>query len=650
MSIRPKADKDHLKDQAQALIAVLPTTLEADPLVFLTTGKTLVDLHPFARGEGERDKPGGIWLGPFKGRPELILQLAPALKDRLLPLAEKSVIGMLNSLRGWWRIFDVAEAAGEPVVTTVADLSNVHKQLAYDAGMRSGAFGQFVSVANVVRQLRKVGQLHWPSPTDPTPRRDIPPTWQSDILRHALKRAWYSIVDRWALADRLLSTDDPVDAECERLRKNYRFYAAEQVRHKNPRPSFAAMREGFSTNKAFYDTGLNLQDMLRGFYPDGDDIRTAFHLCLITTGWNPAVLLNIRIDEEYIIAHPKNPGRYILRSTKDRAGGTEITTEGLFKTQAGAAFIVQHLIQRTAPLRKELRKTLEAEIKKLEICTDGRELLELQATIKDIQEALNSPWIYAASNNVEIKWLHDDNFAQAGNKQFIRRFIDSINRKLAPDRRLAHINPTDLRDIFAVNVYRASGGSILAVMKALGHRSLSSTPAYLSNTLVKLEHRKLTLAFGNGFWSEIKTHGRVDPTILAKIARYGPVTPDEFQRLIFYRSLPKTRMGTRCKSPHTPPAHIAPDFVPDGVKVCEPQRCLLCIEHAVILEDSLPGIARRCAELRSIRSESGQAAWVGSSFSEELENVEAALTLFDTAEVERLLSEYGAEPAIHSFA
>jgi len=650
MSIRTKADKDHLKDHALPLAAVLPTTLDDDPLVFLTASKVLVDLHPFAAGAGERASPTGIWLGPFKGRPKLIRELAPALKDRLLPLAEKSVIGMLNSLRGWWRVFDAAEAAGEPVLISVLQLSNVHKQLAYDVGMRRGAFTQFVSVANIVRQIGKATQLYWPPPNDPEPRRDIPPTWQSDVLRHALKRAWYAVIDRWSLADQLLTADGPLDVESQRLQINYRFYAAEQVRLGTPRPKFSDMRSGFTTNAAFYATGLNGLDMLRGFHPDGDDIRTAFHLCLITTGWNPAVLLNIDVEDEYIGPHPKSPDRYILRSTKDRAGGAEMTSEGLFKTQAGAGFIIQYIIRRTAPLREELRKSLCAIQEDIKRCIVPKQLLALQAKAKKLEGAIRTPWLYAATNHSEVQWLHDDNYAQGGERQFLRRFIESLNKQLPADKHLAHINPTDLRDIYAANVYRASGGSILAVMKALGHRRLSSTPSYLANTLIRLEHRKLILGFGNGFWGEIRTHGRIDPTILAKISRHGPVIPAEEQRLIFYRSLPRTRVGTRCTSPHTPPVRIAPDFVPDGVKVCDVQRCLLCIEYAVILEDSLPGIARRSVELSAIRERMGLVAWGTSSFREELENVELALDLFDRASVEDLLAKFRSDPVICDFA
>jgi hypothetical protein len=53
--------------------------------------------------------------------------------------------------------------------------------------------------------------------------------------------------------------------------------------------------------------------MLCGSYPDSFDIRVAFHLCMATTGWNPAVLLSLDVTTSIIEKHPKDPGRYILR-------------------------------------------------------------------------------------------------------------------------------------------------------------------------------------------------------------------------------------------------------------------------------------------------------------------------------------------------
>jgi hypothetical protein len=94
--------------------------------------------------------------------------------------------------------------------------------------------------------------------------------------------------------------------------------------------------------------------MLCGSYPDSFDIRVAFHLCMATTGWNPAVLLSLDVTTSIIEKHPKDPGRYILRGTKARTGGAEQLSEGLLKSQGSAGFIIQALIARTKSLRESL--------------------------------------------------------------------------------------------------------------------------------------------------------------------------------------------------------------------------------------------------------------------------------------------------------
>jgi len=104
-------------------------------------------------------------------------------------------------------------------------------------------------------------------------------------------------------------------------------------------------------------------------------------------------------------------------------------------------------------------------------------------------------------------------------------------------------------------------------------------------------------------------------------------------------------MGTRCADPHNPPRHIDPDFVPDGQKLCEVQRCILCSEHAVILPESINGLARRGVELRSLNQSVNIVAWEKSTFREELDNIEFALKLFDPIQVEQLLKKYSEESA-----
>lgn len=177
-------------------------------------------------------------------------------------------------------------------------------------------------------------------------------------------------------------------------------------------------------------------------------------------------------------------------------------------------------------------------------------------------------------------------------------------------------------------------------MKALGHRSISSIQGYLNNTLLNDEHKKLYITFSEALWSEIATHQRIDPTIIAHRSRYGSVSSEQRKRIEDYRTLMRSRVGVGCADPTNPPKRIAPDFIADGKAMCHIQRCTLCLENAVILPDSLSGLCKRLAELRHLQSKMSIMAFQESAFLEEMENTEIALIAFAPQEVMQLLEKW----------
>lgn len=390
--------------------------------------------------------------------------------------------------------------------------------------------------------------------------------------------------------------------------------------------------------------------MLCGSYPDGNDIRTAFHLCLATTGWNPAVLLSLDATQTFIEQHPKDPGRYILRGKKARAKGTEQLNEGLFKSQGSAGVVLQTLMARTTLLRESLNTDLHLCRTQLAQMTSAThtvaDMKAMRTRITALEQGVRSPWLFFSNNHTEIQWLTDDNFAKGSrrksqkNTTFLDELITAINLKQPKDKQLSRLMPSDLRDAYAAYHYHASGGSILYVMKVLGQRSVRSTQGYLHNTLLKEEHRKLFGTFSDALWSEMEAHGRVDPTILAQRSRYGGISSEQRKRLHDYRTMMRSRLGIACADPMNPPQHIDPHFKPDGKAKCHVQRCTLCLENAVLLPESLPGLCMRLAELRYHRSRMSVIAFQNSSFLEEMDNTELALRAFDTEESERLLEEW----------
>jgi len=647
--------KDHLKALAPSL-AVVPTggaelrSEPEDPLRFWTRHEypTYVDLTRFAEGTAAVASEGAAQarVRPFTGRPNLIAELAPALRVMLEYAAPRTVGQHLQALRDWWRLFDTVERAAVAkdgaTVQSVADVGELHRQRAFDDNMDRGSFGAGIAVINIVRKTKGLRKLAWKPPARETGVRHLPPEWQIRLVRSALRHGWFAALDRWETADELLAGRPPQSEEEHRLLKNYERLRSAIERTGLPRPSGEDIRDGMPKT-SFARQGFSIDDMLRGRYPDAVDIRYAFHLCLATTGWNPAVLLSLKADSAFLVPHPKDPTRYLLRGYKAR-GKSEQQTEGLYKSQGSAGVILQTLLRRSEPLRAQLRRELvEQEAALQTLLNEGApaaELDRLRKRVAHLRDGVSSLWLYVvAKKTAPIAWLdpHSTTYTRASERESRKTFLDivvaAINRTQPADRQVASLVPSDFRDAFAAYAYQLSGGMVLYVMKALGHKNLRSTVTYLDNTLINSKSSQLYRTFSEALWTEIKVHKRLDPTLVAKISRDGAVSDEQRQRLEDYRGLRRSRIGVGCKDPLHPPAHIIPGFKADGKAMCHVHRCMLCVEHAVIFPDSLHGLAKRLAELRAIRSRMSTVAFLESSFGEELENTELALRAFDTTQV-----------------
>lgn len=661
MGIR-RHKKDHLRELSPAL-AEVPTAVlhpaEEDALVFWTKHEhpTRVDLHVFA--DGEDGAPDGTRVlskpaKPFTGRTVLIEELAPALRAMLEYAAPKTATQYLQALRDWWRLFDNVESdatkvgvSSEPV-RVVNDIGELHRQRAFDDNMDRGSFGSVLAAINIVRKLKGMRKLLWQRPQPRPQHRVLPPEAQVREVRLALKHAWFATLDRWQIADELLEGRAPANDVERRLLMNYTAFGAARTRAAHPRPSAVEIWNGVSPT-TFGNRGFSVPDMFRGHYPDAEDIRYAFHLCLASTGWNPSVLLALNTDSAFIEPHPKDPTRYLLRGYKARSR-TEQQTEGLYKSQGSAGVILQKLIHRTLPLREQLRKDLrEQEITYQSMVTEGATTTTLDAQRKlliKLRTGVSSPWLYVTPSLDEIVWLdpHDSSYSRGVNQGDRTSFLDGLVARLNAHRpeelRLEPIKAGDFRDAFAAYAYRISGGMVLYVMKALGHKSLRSTQVYLDNTLLNNQSVQLYQTFSNALWTEIKVHKRLDPTLIAKCSRDGDVSAADRDRLARYRDLRRSRIGVGCKEPTRPPSRIAPNFRADGKAMCHVHRCMLCLENAVIFPDSLPGLTKRLAEIRAIQGRMSFVAFMESSFGEEMENLELALRGFDIEAVTTQVREW----------
>lgn len=723
-SPRRSADKDHVSSQAGKLMLVEGASgdhLDGDPLIFWTIHPTkprLVNLTEFAEGDASSDDKPGVG---FNGRRQLIEQLAPAFKVRHAMAAPRSIDTVTGGLRKWWRLFDAIEAeeragrtpdAFAKQLSSVLDLGPLHGSRAVQSGMSKNNFHSFVVLADITRlALGEKRPLYWPSPAKV--RRELAfvlPPDEIKALYHGIKADWQSALDRWALGDGLvagpsqggfLPGESPVATY---YRNNYERSVDQQGgdqiaraqgrlndQRKHEKKLFdglslwqaAAARVGHqdlyrqdltdSSGLTFYpENFFGISSIAESIYPNGQDARSAFHLCLAVGGLNVSVLTQMRLEFDAAIELPGNifgphsdevarrewvlkrcpflvqspvDGEYYLEAWKDRAKSW-VSRSYKWKQHLTPGPILVELIVRTWPLRMALVQQLAAAKQDLENARQERlandTLNALQQRIHELDDGVHSAWVYRGYRG--ITWLNDADYAAA---QPSVTYLQTVTSRLNKDRRvrglheIGDMEPRRFRDAYAAWALQYSGGEVLAVMVALDHKFLSTTDGYLENTAVRARVTKKYRSFVQALFTSLGS-GLVDPTLIAMETRFADKDQAERSRmatrLVEYRDAVKSRYGVGCRNPHQPSNLADPAFRADGVRTCTTHRCTLCFENAIITPDSFPGLMLRQAELEIMEERTPIGSFKFSSLDAELQNTRTALLPLQESEPERLTS------------
>lgn len=689
MSIRNQ-NKDHLKEHGGAeLIESSLAPMSDDPLRFRTnhpTESVLVDLHMFAQGESTNPAPrgGGKWSGPFSGRPEMIMELAPAIQARLTLAAASTCKNYTSTLRAFWRVFDRLEAAtaadGRTMkrLTSVGQLTHLHEAAAHRTGIDMFAFGRFVSVADDARRLMKLRPLFWTAPSGGTPNRQLIQADQAKALKIAIKQDWEKVRKTWTRHDAIHQGKEPDTlSECEKrdaaivrqyaerneeLRRNWQHL--KRIQHTTSRmlPTPKQLNDGLYSLNA--STGLGTTLMRAVAFPTVEEADIAFHAALIGSGWNPSTLIT-GLDAtlpERIFQHPKDAKQIVLmvddpeatrddtddvimQGSKRRAGGRLQFCMGQKKNLASPPAIVIAWLERTSALREQLQHecaAASAELARLKAAGSDQETIERQfIAFQTLQQGLRNVWLYVDKSG-NINWIDGkiwSRYKALGTERKQCSYLDRVIGRLNAERAtrdepaIGHVNPSDFRDIYARWVYNQTGGNIIAVMLALGHGSLRSTDAYIDNNVFSAENDETVRRFMTHLLEELQ-QGRVDITILAQLVRHGPLTPEMQARLEEYRRLMRSRVKVGCADAKYPPSHIEPDH--EEGKWCGTHRCLLDCPNARFLPESVDGIAMRIEELLVISDHLPLDKWVKEKFENELDAGEFVLTdLYPADEVAR---------------
>lgn len=654
MTLR-EINKDHLSEHAGLKIveAALSPPDTLDVLKFWTGHETenfFVDLTDLASGV-TAEQQDQRHAGSFTGRPQLIRQLAPAINAAITGATKSTARNYLHSLTLWWRLLDAVEIdagrAGQFVsrVEDVRQLTGIYASYGRgDTGRRSMEKRRFLIFKRLVNAtLKGLGapELHWVPPEDGEPNRFLPSDNECTEIRFKLKQEWDGVLRHFSLQDRV-RTDGfrPATADEKHLLEHWHHIHEVQTRTKKALPSSKELRHGLENDDFRAKYRFQVTTMRSVVWPNSWQAEVAFHCCLMVTGWNPATLFSLDASEAHtwLGDNPRLPGRYLLSGTKARANDAEQPVEGLWKTRAGPGSIIRLWLERTAPLRKQLHEELVEERERYRKMThDGAssgDLTKQMQRVLDLEGGCRSVWLFAGEHD-GVRWLtpRGNLRYQAGGTcvTFFTALLAKFNQERAAHQKapIPHCTPSDFRDMFAAYVWRISGGNLFALMRALRHARVRTTQRYADNTLLNAERNDATRRFGNNLFSLLQKHGGFDLTLLTHLQRHGPVPEDAAQRLSDYRNLERSRIQVGCKDPFHPPPEIQ---TPGQGKVCRPQRCLLCKAHAVILPDSLDGVAMRVEELEFTKSALPVVEW-SDRLDEELANGLDVLTIFPVEKV-----------------
>ena len=505
MSIR-KHNKDHLKEHASVTLAApvkINSPESGDPLVFWTQHEMEpceVNLHPFATGQEVASRPqgGGRKGFPFTARPELILQLTPAITEVLLYAAKATVDGYMNALRDWWRVADAVEAAaakvGQPMtrVEDVRNLTNVHCDFAHRSGMSRQIFGKFRALVDMTRAALGVRQTYWESPERIQTEKHIPPEEQRRALRFAVKRTCRGVLEGWAQSDRLsqiaVEPDDPQEAN---LYRHLLYMRNIQKKTGKALPTFDELCNGFDRT-TLAKRGISMRLLRESVFPSHRDADAVWHLCLLNTGWNPSTLTTLDVTKRFLFDHYKDdpndshrrfvlsPQTYELVGEKERAGGKEQVVIGQWKTQDGPGHLIKTYLNRVAPLRELLKQQHAQEKLRYEnmdrVDAEYAARTTQFARVKALEQGLRSVWLYV-NRSGNIDWISIEikksGFFNGKQVYFMHEVVHLLNTQraaanaqrtkckqslLAP---VPNVSPQEFRVWFADFVYRTSFGSIL---------------------------------------------------------------------------------------------------------------------------------------------------------------------------------------------
>lgn len=631
--------------KAPMLSVVASPAALSDPLRIVSQHRTspaVLDLNEFADGTLNKVVNYPQWTGGFKGRPELIAELAPYYRAQLATATQATAERIQAGLRAWWRLLDATDHLAP--VSRLEHLNELHGALAAREGFTAGQMSALLRAANPARVERKLPTLVFEAPREPAKPADLPDKRAIAAIYHDLKNRVRSCQERFQRAD-TLAAQGALSPACNAVPLSeatvHFSYRAHAAKSGNPVP---AVVPGLRLElKAETPELQRLSLPVFGCFPSKADVQAVLLLFLLKTGWNAQTALDLAATGPWLRKHPTSAEHHLVVGTKSR-GNSEQVAVGLEKSELSPGRLIQALLERTKPLREKLFGQLAAvEAQQAEIPSEAGHLLAAELRRKS-----RSPWLFVdPSRKNAIGALKLDTYAQSHDEQVLRKWIREANERearraelngAAPYRIPESITISDFRDAFIAFSYESSGFNWLVAKLAAGHASIESLKTYLRHRQWRAHGERQVSNFQEALWAEIQQRRIVDPAILRGLVERGEVTEAQRQRWADHKD--RTRVGMGCKDFRHPPKQVVPDHT-EGAG-CRVQRCTLC-PLGVVFNDSLGHLARRLAELQVLQEQMPLTSWFESSFPEEVDATNATLALFEPGRVQAELEHWRTE-------
>jgi hypothetical protein len=612
---------------------ILACEADVNSLRFISSHATkpsLFDATVFAEGRTLPERAHGWDKGGHSGRPKLTVALMPHIRSRYGAAPQKTLIHLHSAMRAWWRLFD--KYTDIKSVEDIEDIDElVHGALAHKEDFTNGT-SAFLVVLNDARRARNLHPLDIRLPRRSPQHTSLPDQKHINAIATALTRTTREMFTRWKQADEIIAEMSGWHVASSGWTPGH-WHGSFNERHAHCAYRQACVELGNPVvRRDQYVAWLGLQNTenynnpfvagfpaaVSGLYPNRKQSAHLLYLFLCKTGWNLQTALDIDVDN-YWRPHPTNKSFAIIYAAKDRANGDYQRAASEVKPKLSAYNLLVAVIARTEPLREQLKKELN-QLERLKEAYPNAANEETDFKINELKRCIRSPWLHVITKESSpISALNNRVIYES--EQRLSTLIAEINTHRNKDDQIdSSIKIGDFRDAYISAQYRRSNYSWIVAHLAAGHKNMQSLVHYLRKRQWKAHGERTIYGFTTALWDEIRATNAIDPAILHALVQRGEVTEEQRQRWANHKD--RTRVGTGCKDFNNPPKSLAPEHI--SGEGCRIQRCTLC-PNAVIFEDSMDALARRLAQLHTIKENIPLPSWYDSSWPTEAESTERIL-------------------------